>query len=383
MTMLRVVACFAMALLRYFRRALRGGTRSGQGGGVERGPPALSAGIAAVLWALALSPVHAQTSLPGTVSVPTAKPVPAEMGVADWLARMHAVSRARTYVGTSVVSAGASMSSARIWHACSGDVQLERVESLSGQPRSTFRRNEQVVTFLPGSRVVRTETRESLGLFPALLRAADVPLGEFYTALPQGLDRVAGFDADVVQLRPRDNLRFGYRVWSEKASGLVVKLQTLDVDGRVLEQAAFSDLQLDAPVSVAKLSQMMQNTDGYRIEKSDVVRTSPQAEGWAMRNPVPGFRSMSCQKRSLPAAEAGKTEGAVQWVFSDGLASVSVFVEAFDPRLHLHEGATAQGATQTLTRRLKDRAGDWWVTVVGEAPHKTLAAFAQGLERTQ
>ena len=61
----------------------------------------------------------------------------------------------RNYVGTFVVSSNTgAMSSARIWHACEGDQQVERVESLTGAPRSTFRRNEEVVTFLPESRVV-------------------------------------------------------------------------------------------------------------------------------------------------------------------------------------------------------------------------------------
>ena len=127
------------------------------------------------------------------------------------------------------------MSSARIWHACNGNQQVERVESLTGAPRSTFRRNDEVVTFIPESRVVRTERRETLGLFPSLVKAADSSIPEFYSARRLGSDRVAGFEADVVQLAPKDNLRFGYRIWSEKKTGLVVKLQTVDPEGNVLE----------------------------------------------------------------------------------------------------------------------------------------------------
>ena len=67
----------------------------------------------------------------------------------------------------------------------------------------------------------------------------------------------------------------------------------------------------------------------------------------------------------------------LQCIFSDGLASVSLFMEAYDPRRHVAEGALSLGATQTLTRR----AGDWWVTAVGEVPMPTLVGFAQGLER--
>lgn len=295
-----------------------------------------------------------------------------ERSVGEWLLRMHEASRRRSYVGTFVVSSNAgAMSSARIWHACEGDVQMERVESLSGAPRAIFRRNDDVMTFLPESRVVRSEKRESLGLFPNLLTANENSIPDFYAAQSAGSDRVAGHDADVVRLAPKDNLRYGYRIWSERKSGLVVKLQTLDTEGSVLEQAAFSELQLDAPVRMDKLAQMMASTDGYRVEKADVVKTTALAEGWVLKTAVAGFKSMSCYKR--PAAE-----NTMQWIFSDGLASVSLFVEPYDRVRHTQEGLfAAVGATQTLTHRIQD----WWVTAVGEIPPHTLRAFAQSLER--
>ena len=295
-----------------------------------------------------------------------------ERTVGEWLLRMHEASRRRSYVGTFVVSSNAgALSSARIWHACEGDVQMERVESLTGAPREIFRRNDDVMTFLPESRVARSEKRESVGLFPNVLTAGENAIPDFYAARGAGSDRVAGHDADVVRLAPKDNLRYGYRIWSERKSGLVVKLQTLDTEGKVLEQAAFSELQLDAPVRMDKLAQMMASTEGYRVEKADVVKTTAAAEGWTLKTAVAGFKSMSCYKR--PAAE-----NTMQWIFSDGLASVSLFVEPYDRQRHTQEGLfAAVGATQTLTHRIQD----WWVTAVGEVPPHTLKAFAQGLER--
>jgi sigma-E factor negative regulatory protein RseB len=293
-----------------------------------------------------------------------------ERTVSEWLMRMHDASRQRSYIGTFVVSSSnGAMSSARIWHACDGQRQVERVESLSGAPRSTFRRDDEVLTFLPESRTVRSERRESLGLFPELMKPDETAIPEFYSAQREGGDRVAGFEADIVQLLPKDGLRFGYRIWSEKKSGLVVKLQTVDAEGKVLEQAAFSELQLDAPVRMDRLSQMMAVPEGWRVEKPDAVKTTAAAEGWGLKTQVPGFKSMSCYKR--PA------EGALQWIFSDGLASVSLFVESYDRQRHAQEGVWSSGATNTLTRRVQD----WWVTAVGEVPAQTLRAFALSLER--
>lgn len=318
-------------------------------------------------WAVAVFGLAAQAA--PRVADPRS-PESRERTVSEWLARMHDASRQRNYIGTFVVTSNTGqMSSARIWHACDGQRQVERIESLSGAPRSTFRRDDEVLTFLPETRTVRSERREAFGLFPELLKPNENAIPEFYSARRVGSDRVAGFDADIVQVLPTDSLRFGYRIWSEKKSGLVVKLQTLDQTGKVLEQAAFSELQLDAPVRMAKLLQMMAVPDGWRVEKTDAVKTTPATEGWALRVPVAGFRSMSCYKR--PA------EGVLQWIFSDGLASVSLFVESYDRQHHQQEGVFASGATHTVTRRLQD----WWITAVGEVPPQTLKAFSQSLER--
>jgi sigma-E factor negative regulatory protein RseB len=293
-----------------------------------------------------------------------------ERTVSEWLARMHDASRQRSYVGTFVVSSSnGAMSSSRIWHACEGERQVERIESLSGERRSTFRRDDEVLTFLPESRTVRSEKRDALGRFPELLKQDESIIPDFYTARRVGSDRVAGFDADIVQVLPKDGLRFGYRIWSEKKSGLVVKVQTVDDGGRVLEQAAFSELQLDAPVRVDRLTQMMAVPDGWRVEKAQAVKTSAAAEGWQLRNAVAGFKPLNSYKRP--------GEGVLQWIFSDGLASVSLFVEDYDRERHVQEGVFASGATHTLTRRVQD----WWVTAVGEVPPATLRAFALSLER--
>jgi sigma-E factor negative regulatory protein RseB len=301
-------------------------------------------------------------------------PVAESKSINDWLRRMHEASRSRSYIGTFVVSSGGVMSSAKIWHVCEGAQQMERVETLTGAPRSTFRHNDQVVTFMPDQKVVRSEKRESLGMFPELLKSTDSRIADFYEVRQEGRERVAGVEADIVSLIPKDGMRFGYRVWAEQEKGLVVKLQTLDTDGQVLEQAAFSELQLDAPIKIGKLMQMMGKTEGYRVEKPDLVKTTASAEGWLLKAPVAGFQPMSCYKRPTAGQSRGEP---MQWIFSDGLASVSIFVEPFDSQRHIKESRMSMGATQSLTRR----ADAYWLTVMGEVPMATLRLFADGLER--
>jgi sigma-E factor negative regulatory protein RseB len=315
---------------------------------------------------------------------------PPAMSVTEWLQRMHAGARQRNYVGTFVVSApGGDLSSARIWHVRDGEHQIERIEALSGPPRSTFRRNRNVMTFLPEAKVVKVEKRENLDLFPNLPDKPDSSIGDFYDVRAIGKDRVAGFDADVVQLVPHDALRFGYRIWSERRSGLVVKLQTIDGDSRVVEQSAFSELQLDAPVKAQALSQMMSNTSGYRIEKLELERSNAQDEGWTLRTPVAGFKPRSFFRRPTAGGDgdsSGKSKqdaATVQWTFSDGLASVSLFIERYDAARAPRDGVLTIGATNAIRRRLPEPASDWWLTAVGEVPQQTLNAFAQSLARTR
>ena len=295
----------------------------------------------------------------------------------EWLLRSHEASKRLASAGTFVMSSGGTISSAKVWHVCEGNQQMERVENLSGAPRATFRHNDQVVTFMPDQKLVRSETRESMGLFPDLLQSADHRISDFYKVRREGVDRVAGLDSDVVVLAPKDSMRFGYRVWTEQKRGLVVKMQTLDTSGRVLEQAAFSELQIDAPIRMSQLMEMMGKVEGYRVEKSPLLRTTASAEGWAMKVPVAGFKSMNCYKRPAGVSGGASRSEALQWIFSDGLASVSVFVEPFERQRHEKETSLSLGATQTLTRQM----GDFWVTVMGEVPMTTLRLFANNLER--
>ena len=82
-----------------------------------------------------------------------------------------------------------------------------------------------------------------------------------------------------------------------------------------------------------------------------LVRPTAESQGWAIASPVPGYRPMNCYLRG--------SEAVLQCIFSDGLASVSVFVEPWDAKRHAQEGVRRLGATQTLTRRLVDPYWAW------------------------
>lgn len=339
------------------------------------------------LWcAFALWVGLAIPALAGSAPGATAAPAPAvtssvRVDVGEWVDRMARAPGQHSYSGTFVVwAAPGAMSSSRIVHVRDGALQIERVESLSGTPRIVYRRNDEVRTFLPLSRVVRSDQRDAEGgLFPRRPVVSVSTLGQYYVARTWGEERVAGRVADVLGFEPLDQLRFGYRIWADRETSLVVKLQTVASDGRVLEQAAFSELEMRAPVQADQLSRMMDATDGYRIVRSEPVKTTAEAEGWALRPSVAGFVPVNCNRRIMGSSE--RPNSVLQCLYSDGLASVSIFAEPYDSARHPEAiQLSAVGATQMLAQRV---GPDVWITLVGEVPVQTLRLFAAQWKRVR
>ncbi len=303
--------------------------------------------------------------------------------VRAWLMRIHSAAGQRNFQGTFVVSGGGAVSSARIAHYCEGASQFERIESMDGEARHVFRHNEVVHTLWPQSRVALVEQRALMNSFPGLLSGGDDGIAEWYDVRPQGADRVAGHEANVLLLQPRDGLRFGYRLWSDKASGLLLRSDVLDDRGNVVETSAFSEVTIGVRSQPETVLQPMKKLDGYRIVKPNLLPTKLEAEGWVLRHNVPGFKQVSCVKRSMSGLQTSPSDpGAVgpqalQAIYSDGLTYVSVFIEPFNLERHGKPVVQTVGATHTMM----NKQGDAWVTVVGDVPAGTLRAFAAGLER--
>ena len=301
-----------------------------------------------------------------------------------WLLRIHEAASHRNFQGTFVVSGGGgAVSSARISHYCEGSNQFERSEALDGQARLVYRHNEVVTTLWPATRVAMVEQRNLLAQFPALLQAGDDRIADFYELRPQGVDRVAGHAANVLVVKPRDPYRYGYRLWADQASGLLLRADVIGEHDELLESSAFSDVTIGVKPQPDSVLLPMKKLEGYRVLRPVLAPTQLEAEGWVLRQPAPGFRQVSCVKRPMDnAAEASPAAArpqALQTIYSDGLTYVSVFIEPFDPQRHTRSMLASVGPTQTLMLQ----QGDWWVTVLGDVPPATLRLFAKGLERSK
>jgi sigma-E factor negative regulatory protein RseB len=276
-----------------------------------------------------------------------------------------------------VFSTGGELSSARVAHFSEGTQSFERVEVLDGSMQQIYRHNDRVYTLWPKSRVAVVEERDprQASLRPVIEPRAE----EFYELREQGTEHVAGREAQILLLSPRDANRYAQRLWIDSRSGLVLRADVLGPRQQVLESSAFSEVEIDVKPRPKSVLQPMKQLNGYRQVRPAQQATQLGNEGWALNSVVPGFQLSNCTRRTLDPVEGGSEPASVvQAVFSDGLTHVSLFVEPIDRTRHTRPLSTQVGATHTL---MQPHGSDWWVTVMGDVPPHTLKQFYQALER--
>ena len=298
-----------------------------------------------------------------------------------WLSRMRAAASGGNYQGTMVFSVGGTMSSSRVGHYTVGDQTYEQLEALDGRQQRILRHNDAVHTLWPQSRLAVIEKRETRGAWSTTPQEVDPEALDNYEFRREGDARVAGRDAAVFLLEPRDVLRYAQRLWADRATGLMLRADVMGQasDGRpVLESTAFSEINIGVRPQPEAVLQPLRNPrqlDGYRVVRPQQQRTELEAEGWTLARPVPGFTLGGCVRRGIETA--GEGAQVLQAVFSDGLTHVSLSIEPFKPQRHRGELQAQQGATSTLMLR----RGEYWITVVGDVPATTLKLFAAAVER--
>lgn len=305
----------------------------------------------------------------------TPKPDPAA-----WVEKIRQAGQQRNYSGTLVFTAAEVVSSSRVARFVVGDQVYERVDAMDGPQQRSYRHNEWVHTIWPSERVVTVERRQAADE-PAGLPQIEARVQNHYDVRLLGSERVAGRDAHVLVLKPKDDARFTQRLWADQATGLLLRVDVLASNGQVLESTSFSNVEVDARVSRDQMLNPARRLEGYRTIQLPTESTSLDAEGWTLERLPAGFRMVGCVQRPVgrPTAEnADRVPRALQAVYSDGLARVSVFIEAADPSWQRTPLMTHLGATHTLMR---PREGRWWITVMGDVPAGTLKSFADALAR--
>jgi sigma-E factor negative regulatory protein RseB len=217
-----------------------------------------------------------------------------------------------------------------------------------------------MICYFPDSRTMRLDKRVSARFFPSIFRGPPEALAESYTVKLGNTERILGMDCQWIRLDPKDALRFAQRLCVEVTTGLLLRARTLNERKQVIEQYTFTDLRLGPHVARSEVKPTLAGrvkqwiTDAQPREEAQGADT-----GWEVGKLPAGYRKIGEMRRTLP----GRPQPVSQIVLSDGLASISVFVEpagyASRP-----EAASEEGTTSFFVRP----AGDHVVTVLGDVP---------------
>jgi len=287
-----------------------------------------------------------------------AAPLQAAVDAGNWLARIGPALRGLDYQGTLVYVAGGRMETVRVFHRRDGERERERLVTLGGAPREVIRDGGKVMCLGGGEGPLAFDVGTHVRWSPALALSEAGELTGYRVRLA-GPGRVAGHAAQRIEIVASDAWRYGYRLWLERSTGLPLRVDLVDGQGATVEQVAFTELALGQRPSDADLAP---SSSVGLVSVSPLAAGRPATPDWHVPSPPPGFVLRSARRDA---------EG-LQLLYSDGLASVSVYVEPDDPR-RLGASSSRRGAIHAYSYRLDG----WHVLAIGKVPAATVAHLAR------
>ena len=294
---------------------------------------------------------------------------------ARWLERMNQALTTRNYDGTFSHWHGGQVEMLRIIHRVQDGTVSERLASLDGSGREFIRTGASLACYLPDKRTVVVEQRpqqESLVGFPAV----NDQTASFYEIKEVARTRLNRRDTHVITVTPKDEYRYGYRLWIDDSTAMPLKTQLCDAHGNVIEQIVFASLTLSSRIPDTAFRPEV-STEGFQwVRDRPPVAAAPVAAGsWSAATLPPGFRMTVRSAQTLP----GSAQPVDHLVFTDGMASVSVFVEmqqSGPPAPGAAPAAVAEAATVGSSSAFSTVVDGHKITAVGEVPPATVQFIA-------
>ncbi len=276
----------------------------------------------------------------------------------DWLDRIGPALIELDYQGTLVTISGTSLETLGVFHAYEDGRERMRLVTLTGPRREVIRNDQMVMCIGTGLASVGYDDGTASRWNPAgrFANAGKLPN---YRAKLAATGRVAARDCQIVDLQPKDSWRYGYRLWLDHETGLPLRIALLGEAGRALEQMAFTDLRTGVKPDPADL----RPSTRQGLRRVQTLGLGKQADpGWRVRSPPPGF-----------SLRGGRRLGeSVQLLYSDGLASVSVYIEPV-PASRRGESSMRRGAVNVHSVSRNGRR----VVAIGKVPAATVDYFSR------
>ena len=301
-----------------------------------------------------------------------------ERSAQAWLEQMNQAFVSTSYDGIFSYYSGNDLSTLRVVHTVRDGIQRERLVHLNGAPREIVRTGDQVVCILqPGDEILALEGSIPSGPFARAFSKAFEGASEFYSMSLDGVDRVADREAVRVAVMPRDEDRYGFRLWLDAATGLLLRSELIDMKGAKLEIFQFAIVRIGEPVSDADLTpDAREGAHTSRLELDAAPAPAEDHPQWQAGWLPAGFKMAAADIRRTPES----SEAVHTLMYSDGLAVFSVFIESLSTagaaNLISRSGATV-AVTETVAGG-PDQSNHL-VTVVGEIPTATAQRIARSV----
>ena len=307
------------------------------------------------------------------ISIITGTASAADPSALDLLTSMQTAGEKLNYHGTLIYIQDGQAQSMRIVHKIDDDGEFERVVSLNGSLREVIRSNDVVSCFLPDANAVTISRGQFAGDVLSKVAANDFGvLQNYYEFQRESTGRVAGLEAKIIRIKPKDEFRYGYRLWLEKQTDLLLKSDLLNRDDNVLEQAMFADVSIVnyIPQEMLKPSIAGEGLEHFEHDNS-MVDAAEFKTDWRLGDIPAGFEVKKLGRRSFE----GDDQSVEHWVVSDGLASVSIYIEKLVDDSEKFDGASQLGAMNIYGRSLDG----YQITVIGDVPTVTAKNIAQSM----
>ena len=292
---------------------------------------------------------------------------------AQVLQRIQEAARTLDYEGVFAYQQNGQMQSFRITHRFDGVNEDERLEVLDNAQREFFRHNDAVRCLIPDRKTVLIEPKRQ-ARFPALLMSDPVEFSLYYDMRrSEDPGRVAGRSCVKLDIVPKDDLRPQFRLCADEKTGLLLKAQVLEASGRVSQQVAFTLVQIGQSIDDSVFVPPW-NTDDWKVINREHIAIDLDSLGW--KYTVPSGYKVSQQARRI--FQDGREVD--QIILTDGLASISIFIEPYQENLSQHHSAGPRhmGSVNLFGKRVEDS----WVMIVGEVPAVTIQIVADSISRT-
>ncbi|GAB4361464.1 MAG: MucB/RseB C-terminal domain-containing protein [Gammaproteobacteria bacterium] len=289
----------------------------------------------------------------------------------NWLMRMAQALKNLSYQGTFVYLNGAHLESMRVVRVVDQRGEREHLVSLNGSRREILRNGHAVTRILPHARSVSTQRSAGQGSFPLALGESFNALLPYYGFRLGGWDRIAERKTRRVAVIPKDEYRYGYRLWLDAATAIPLRVALLNQQGRPLEQVMFTSFNLLDETSLPPKLPVMESSPAVREIREQPERTPETTTAWRVGKLPNGFALKEQREERIP----GSSRQIQHLLFSDGLVSVSAYIEPMEKRRGL-EGPSSRGSVSAYGRY---QAG-YQVTVVGEVPTVTVEQIARAIQ---